>query len=213
MKKQSAFPSILFFILGILCGTLAVTAALFSLQKPVHLWRVPDKAVSCVQKLMDSICQSDYAGVSQQIQGHPDLGLEKQSDDPITARLWEAYQQTCAYQFSGDMYSTETGLAQDVRFEALDLNAVLERTEALWPELLTLRLNSVDSTNAVYDESGNLKEELIRQVLLEAIEQVLQQDLPMTQTDLTLRLTYQNKQWLVKSDDLLLKIICGGAAA
>ncbi len=71
----------------------------------------------------------------------------------------------------------------------------------------------MDSTNSVYDESGNLKEELIRQILLAAIEQVLQQDAPMAQTNLTLQLTYQNNQWLVKSDGSLLKIICGGIAA
>lgn len=213
MKKQSVFPAILFFTLGTLCGTLAVAATLFSLQKPVCLWRVPDKAVSCAQKLMDGICQSDYDSVSRQIQGHPDLGLEKEPDDAIAARLWEAYQATCSYRFDGDMYSTETGLAQDVQFEALDLNAVLARTEAIWPELLASQLDSMDSTNSVYDESGNLKEELIRQILLAAIEQVLQQDAPMAQTNLTLQLTYQNNQWLVKSDGSLLKIICGGIAA
>lgn len=213
MKKHSAFPSILFFAFGTLCGTLAVAAVFFSLQKPVCLWRVPDKAVSCAQKLMDSICQSDYDGVSRQIQGHPDLGLEQQPDDAIVALLWKAYQTTCSYQFDGDMYSTETGLAQDVQFEALDLNEVLARAGALWPELLAARLDSVGSTNSAYDESGNYKEELIRQVLLTAIEQVLQQNAPMAQTNLTLQLTYQNNQWLVKSDGMLLKIICGGIAA
>ena len=213
MKKHSVFPSMLFFALGMLCGTLALVATLYFLQEPVCLWSVPDNAVSCVQNLMDGICQSDYESVSREIQGHPDLGLDKQPDDAIAALLWEAYQSTCSYQFEGDMYSTENGLAQDVRFEALDVNAVLARAGELWPERLTSELDSMSSTASVYDENGNLKEELIRRVLLSTMEQVLQQDAPMARTNLTLQLTYQDKQWLVKPDSLLLKIICGGITA
>lgn len=213
MKKQSLFPSILFVTLGTLCAVLALGAALIFLEKPACLWEVPDEAVSCAQELMDCICRSDYSGVSQQLQGHPDLGLDQQHEDAITAMLWQAYQSGCSYRFDGEMYSTETGLAQNVQFEALDLNMVLERAGALWPELLSAQLDSMESTNSVYDENGNLKEEVIRQALFSAVEQVLQQDLPMTRTDLTLGLVYQDHQWLIKSDGVLLKIICGGIAA
>lgn len=213
MKKATRISPLLFFLLGTLCGALALAAVFLSLQKPACLWKVPQNAISCTQKLMESICQGDYNGVSTQIQGNPDLGLDEQSSDAITVLLWEAYQASCAYQFDGDMYSTKTGLAQDVQFEALDLNEVLARAQVLWPELLASRLKSMSNTNSVYDEEGNFKDEFIHQVLLAAIQQVLAQDPPMVQTGLTLQLTYQNNQWRVKSDGLLLKIICGGIAA
>lgn len=125
--------------------------------------------------------------------------------------LWDAYQGSCAFQESGGLYVTETGLAQDVQFESLDLAAVLADTKLLWPQLLTSYVEAAnsDSDSDIYDENGEFTDEIIQQTLLEAARQALTQEHAAVRTALTLQLVYKNGHWQVKPTDALLNIIGG----
>jgi len=109
------------------------------------------------------------------------------------------------------LYVTETGLAQDVQFESLDLAAVLADTKLLWPRLLTSYVEAVNSDpdSDIYDENGEFTDEIIQQTLLEAARQALTQEHAAVRTALTLQLVYKNGHWQVKPTDALLNIIGG----
>lgn len=210
MKKTRHFLSGLFLLLGCAVGIVAIVLALLSLDRMPLLWRVPEEAALCTQNLMEAICEGDYAAASAQLVGAPDLGLGKASQSAVEQLLWDAYQDSCAFQESGSLYVTETGLAQDVQFESLDLAVVLADTKLLWPQLLTSYVEAADSDpNRIYDENGEFTNEIIQQTLLEAAQQALTQEHAAVRTDLTLQLVYKNGHWQVKPTDALLNIIGG----
>lgn len=205
MKKTRHFLPMLFLLLGCAVGTVSVVLALLSLNRVPLLWRVPEEAALCTQNLMEAICEGDYASASAQLVGAPDLGLDKASQSAVEQLLWEAYQG------SGGLYVTETGLAQDVQFESLDLAAVLADTKLLWPQLLTSYVEAANSDpdSDIYDENGEFTDEIIQQTLLEAARQALTQEHAAVRTALTLQLVYKNGHWQVKPTDALLNIIGG----
>lgn len=215
MKKTRHFLPMLFLLLGWAVGAVSVVLALLSLNRMPLLWRVPEEAALCTQNLMEAICEGDYASASAQLVGAPDLGLDKASQSAVEQLLWEAYQGSCAFQESGGLYVTETGLAQDVQFKSLDLAAVLADTKLLWPQLLTSYVEAANSDpNSdiyiyIYDENGEFTDEIIQQTLLEAARQALTQEHAAVRTDLTLQLVYKNGHWQVKPTDALLNIIGG----
>lgn len=209
MKKTRHFLPMLFLLLGSAVGAVSVVLALLSLNRMPLLWRVPEEAALCTQNLMEAICEGDYASASAQLVGAPDLGLDKASQSAVEQLLWEAYQGSCAFQESGGLYVTETGLAQDVQFESLDLAAVLADTKLLWPQLLTSYVEAADSNSEIYDENGEFTDKIIQQTLLEAARQALTQEHAAVRTDLTLQLVYKNGHWRVKPTDALLNIIGG----
>lgn len=209
MKKTRHFLPMLFLLLGSAVGAVSVVLALLSLNRVPLLWRVPEEAALCTQNLMEAICEGDYASASAQLVGAPDLGLDKGSQSAVEQLLWEAYQGSCAFQESGGLYVTETGLAQDVQFESLDLAAVLADTKLLWPQLLTSYVEAADSNSEIYDENGEFTDKIIQQTLLEAARQALTQEHAAVRTDLTLQLVYKNGHWQVKPTDALLNIIGG----
>lgn len=187
----------LFLLLGCAVGTVSAVLALLSLNRVPLLWRVPEEAALCTQNLMEAICEGDYASASAQLVGAPDLGLDKASQSAVEQLLWDAYQGSCAFQESGGLYVTETGLAQDVQFESLDLAAVLADTKLLWPQLLTSYVEAAnsDSDSDIYDENGGFTDEIIQQTLLEAARQALTQEHAAVRTALTLQLVYKNGHW------------------
>ena len=124
--------------------------------------------------------------------------------------LWEAYCSSCSYTLVGDPYATETGLAQDVRFEALNLESVMASVDTLAKELFLQGIESAGDISAIYDSDGNYREDYIRDTLLAAAQKALEDNSQMTETELTLQLTHQDGQWLVNADQALLRVICGG---
>lgn len=209
MKKAKHFLPMLLLLLGCAVGAVSIALALLSLNRMPLLWQVPEEAALCTQNLMEAICEGDYTAASSQLAGAPDLGLDKASQSAVEQLLWEAYQDSCAFQKIGSLYVTETGLAQDVQFESLDLAAVLADTKLLWPQLLTSYVEAADSNNDIYDENGEFTDKIIQQTLLEAAQQALTQTCAAVRTDLTLQLVYENGHWQVKPTDTLLNIIGG----
>lgn len=210
MKIRIRILPLIFGLLGVLTAAAAVTAAIRSLNAPPYLLEAPESASDCADNLMQCICQGDYLQAEQYLQGTPDLELNRSPEDPVGVLLWDAYTSSSSYTLIGGLYATETGLAQDVRFEALDLDAVMKSMDTLAKELFTAGIESAEDTSAVYDKEGNYREDFIQDTLLSAARQALADNSQMTETELTLQLTHQDGQWLVTADQALLRIICGG---
>ena len=210
MKIRIRILSLIFGLLGVLTAAVAVTAALRSLNGLPYLLQSPQSASECADGLMQCICQGDYAQARQYLQGSPDLELNRDPADPVGVLLWNAYCTGSSYTLVGTPYATETGLAQDVRFTALDLAAVMQSMDSLAKELFTEGIDSAQDPSAIYDSEGNYRDDFIQNTLLAAARKALEENSRMTETELTLQLTHQDGQWLVTADQALLRIICGG---
>lgn len=213
MRKVVQFFSSLFIILGCAVGAIAVAVALLSLNRPPYLWKVPEAAAACTRTLMDAICAGDYASAAAQLEGAPNLGLDGTVQSEVGQLLWDAYRRSCTCRSTGELYATEAGLAQDIAFEALDVEAVLADAKVLWTQLFTAQVEAAEGSSTLYDENGEYKNELIQQTLLEAVRQALARDTRRVQTSLTLQLVYSDSRWQVRPTDALLNAIGGGVIA
>ena len=210
MKIRIRILPLVFGLLGVLTAATAITAAFRSLNAPPYLLEAPESASDCAEGLMQCVCQGNYQQAEKYLQGAPDLELNRSPQDPVGVLLWDAYTSSSSYTLVGELYATETGLAQDVRFRALDLDAVMKSMDTLSKELFTSGIESAEDPSAVYDREGNYRDDFIQNTLLSAARQALADDSHMTETELTLHLTHQDGQWLVIADQALLQIICGG---
>ena len=210
MKTRIRFFYMVFGFLGVITAAAAVSMTLRSLNAPPYLLEAPQSASECAEGLMRCVCQGDYLQARQYLQGSPDLELNRDPADPVGVLLWEAYCSSSSFTLVGDPYATETGLAQDVRFEALNLESVMASVDTLAKELFLQGIESAGDISAIYDSDGNYREDYIRDTLLAAAQRALEDNSEMTETELTLQLTHQDGQWLVNADQALLRVICGG---
>lgn len=207
MKKIIAF-SLLFAVLG--CGILFGSAyyCLTSLDAPAMMLRQPGEALACSENLMEALSSGDYAAASGCLQGQVDLGLDREPADEAGKLLWEAFQGSFTYEFTGACEATRTGVARTVRITTLDPATVNGQLSQRVDALLEARMEAAEDADDIYDESGNFRQEL----LLEALEEALTEDAATVTRELSLNLVYQNGQWWVVPDAALIQAISGGVA-
>lgn len=208
MRRPMRFLSCFFIFLSAAVGMATLAGVLLSLDRLPYLLRIPAEAESCTKTLLNSICTGDYETASEQLVGTPDFGLDSLEDN--AKLLWDAYRGSCSYELSGTPYAAEDGLAQDVLFRTMDLEAVLADAKELYAPLLSAE---AEASESAYGEDGNIRDELIQSALQKALQQALEQEDSEKQTSLTLQLVYSEGHWKVKPTDDLLSVICGGVIA
>lgn len=199
--KAKKFFAWLFGLLGAVLMVGTAVLCLTSLNAPPKLVEIPQEARQCTEELMDAFCGGDYARAEALLAGKPDLGLDRVPEGEVAERLWQAFADSISYEFDGDCYALDAGLARNVKVTCLDLASVTAALETRAAEIL-------DPARA--DESGNYPEEYRQQVLLAAVETALKQDGVLVTRDVTLQLIFRDGKWLAAADKALLTAISGG---
>lgn len=94
----------------------------------------------------------------------------------------------------------------------LDISSVTGALTEHAHALLTARVEGAEEMTELYDEENNFREELVSEVLQEAVVQALAEDAQTVTYDVTLNLIYRDGQWWVVPDQALLDAISGGVA-
>lgn len=204
------FFSNLFIICGVISTAASVTAALYFGDKPSVLLEVPESVPTCVESLMDSICAGEVGQAEQFLYGSPDLGLDNPPDDEVGRIVWNAFLDSTSYELLGDFYATETGLAQDLRFTALDVPSVVESLSPLAHDILRSRLEDAKEFSLIYDENKNFRDSIISDVLRTAAQQALESNAPYKESTFAIHLIYYKGEWFVFPDTAFLSAISGG---
>ena len=176
--------------------TLGVTAS--ALNSSPKILEVPADAAEKVVGLMDAVSDGDYARASGCLLGNPSLGVDREPDSDVGKAVWNAFTDSFTYTLEGDLYATDTGLAQNVRVSFLELDSITTGLNERAQELLKQRVEEADRLQDVYDE-----------VLLQAVEEALQTRAQTTAVELTLNLVYQDDHWWVSPANDLLNAISG----
>ena len=206
---------IISWLFGLLALALAASAVMFTvryLNAPPVLVRVPEAAVEQVDAVMTAVCSGDYAAASRGLYGSPDLGADREPAEAVGVLIWDAFVDSTSYELVGECFVTEMGLAQNVRFSGLELESVTEKAGGYAQTLLQQRVEEATDPDQLYDEKNNYREDLVMEVLYEAVQQALRQDARYTEQELTLNLIYKQGQWWVMPDQALLSAISGGIA-
>lgn len=208
MKKQSL--SSIFALLGVVLLIATAVLCLTSLDATAKLIGTPKAAMECTEELMEALASGDYAAAGNMLYGQPDLGADREPSEEAGALIWKAFTDSISYEFTGECYATNSGIARNVGITTLEISSVTDSLAERVHVLLTERMETAEEMSELYDEENNFREDLVMEVLLEAVEQALREDARMITREVTLNLIYQDGQWWTVADQALLQTISGG---
>ena len=211
MKIEKFFSAILA-VLGIVILVFALVLCLTSLDAETVLLTPPDEALERAEEMMDAVAAGDYAAASKVMYGQPDLGVDREPADEVGVLVWNAFVESISYEFTGECFATDSGIAQNVSVTSLDITSVMTNLKTRVNTLLNARIAEATEMSQLYDEENNFREELIDEVLLEAIGAALEEDAQNVTREVTLSIAYRDGQWWVVPDQALLQAISGGVA-
>ena len=209
MRKIQSL-SLLFAVIGICILAFATLFCLSFLNAPPIMVNVPDAALECSEALMEALRTGDYDTASAHISGQPDLGLDREPEEESGKIIWNAFSESFQYEFTGECYATPTGMAQTVMITTLDLNKISSKLPQRMDDLLNEKMTTSATMSEVYDAKGNFRQDMIQQLLLQAISEILEEDAATITRGVSLNLVYENSQWWVTLDQALLQAISGG---
>ena len=213
-KGQKVIAGILsaaLLLVGIASGARAIHISLrYPSEKP-FLLEQPDAAIAQVTQMMDAVCEGDYDKASTYLLGNPSLGVAEKPENPVGALLWDAFLESTEYALTGDCYTTDLGLAQNVSFTYLDTASVTANLRDRAQELLNQRVEEAEDVSEIYDENNEYREAVVMEILQEVVQAALQENAKTVTVTLTVNLKHQNGQWWVVVDNALLEAFSGGS--
>lgn len=206
MKK---LKSDLFTILALFFMALAVVITeVGTASRPVVL-KTPPEAEERVQLLLDSVGRNDYAAISTCLLGNPALGVDREPANSVGSLVWNAYTKSFRYTMDGGFYATDNGLARNVTVSFLDIADIMTGLNDRAQALLAERVKEAEHIQDVYDDNHEFREDVVLDVLRQAVEEALEQRGKTVTVQLQMNLVHQDGEWWVLADTALLGAISG----
>ena len=199
--KKAGLLSYLFGLLALLSAAAAVYAAVCFRDAGPVLLEAPEEAQVRVEQLMTQICEGNFQKAEQMLLGNPDLGADGMPEDPVDAMIWQAYLDSLDYRLVGEVYATDTGLAQNVKLIGMELETVTQNLGSRAQALLDQTMASAEDVSELYNEKNEYREDLVMDVLKEAARQALEEDVRYGYQILSLPLVYSDGQWWVEAPE------------
>ena len=205
-------------IFAALCGAAALVLGGFGIwlgvtspgKSPVLL-KTDQGAQDRCRDFAQCLREEDFEGLSKTLLGTPQI-TQYSGEEALAARIWQAYVSSMDCTLEGELYGTGQGLAQNITLEALDLEDLGARLEEKVPLLLEARMEEARDIAELYDGRNGYRQEVIDQVLLQALDEVLSQNPQTRETTLTLRLCRSRGQWLIQPEGDLIRFLSGNIA-
>ena len=210
--KIARFFAVIFGLIGTVLMIGSIGLCLISLDAPVRMPETPAAAVECSEDLMNALADGDCAAAGNVLYGQPDLGVDREPADEVGQMIWTAFLGSISYEFKGDCYATDSGIARDATITAMDIPSVTDAVSQHAHALLTARVENATDMAELYDEENNFREDLVADVLSEAVVRALAENAETVTRDVTLNLICRDGQWWVVPDQALLQTISGGVA-
>ncbi len=200
-------------MLGILASALMVFSiglCLVSLNARVTMPQAPEGATACSDALREAVNAGDYEAMSQVLFGQPDLGVHGKPENLKTLLVWDAFLGSLSLEYKGACYATDSGVARDAVVRGLNLSAMTGALDRQAHALLTARVEEAETMAELYDETNNFREDLVEEVLQEALIRCLSEDVSRGEQEITVKLICRDGQWWAVPDSALLDMLSGG---
>ena len=208
--KLSKIMAALFGVAGVCAAGLCITLAFQKMDASPVLVEQPESARAQVEVLMEAVSNNDYVTASTVIQGNPVFGADRAPADAVSGLIWDAFVESVSYELVGELYATDSGVAQNITITALDMNSVTVNLKERSETLLEQRVEEAEDPDEVYDENNEYREDFVMQVLYDATVAALNADAQNVSYEVTINMIYENGQWWIVSDSALLSAITGG---
>lgn len=209
-KRKIGFFSGVYGALGAFLAAVCIFLALMNMQASPVLLKQPQEAMDQVNTMMEALCAGDYDTVSQCLYGKPNLGLDREAEDPVGQMFWNALEESFSYEVHGQFHATDSGVALNASISALDLDSVTANLRERARTIMEKRISEAEDTDEIYDTNNEYREEFVMDALYNAAREALEQDARQTTWEMTLNLVYENGQWWIMPEQTLLRAISGG---
>lgn len=204
------FMAAIFALLAVSLAVVGVWLSFDNMNAEPILLEAPEAARKLTVSVMDALCAGEYGQVSQMLYGQPELGMDQEAADPVGLLFHEAYEKSLSYRVTRDCYATNRGVAMDVQVSGLDITGLTAMLRQKSQQLLEQRVAEAEDISEVYDENNEYREDVVMAVLYDAAEQILAGETASISWDLTLECVYENGQWWIVPEEMLLEVIgCG----
>lgn len=173
---------------------------------------LPVEAAQCSETLSGSIGEKNFAAVEDCFYGNPDLGMAGTPADPMAAAVWKEFENKLSFSYQGECYSKDAGIYRDATVTYLEIASVTENLQTRAHTMLTQKVEAATDMAQLYGENGEFREDLVAQVLYEALDQAMREDARVVTAAVTVELVHRDGQWWVVPDAALLTALSGGLA-
>lgn len=196
-------------VLAVLTVLLAGIVTVAGIHSEPVLLSAPTEAAQRVEQLLGAVSAGNYEEVSACLLGHPALGVDRMPANSVGSLVWNAFTKSFRYTILGDLYASPDGLSQAVSVEFLDIGSVTTGLNERTLELVNERVQAAEHTRDVYDENNELREDLLMEILTQAVSEAMAQRAKTVTVELTLNLVHQDDAWWIAADGALLSAISG----
>lgn len=203
---------IVFGIAGIVVMAGSVGLAVKSLDAPVRLSETPVAAMERSEELMEAVSRGDFEAAGNCLYGQPNLGVDRQPEDDMGKKIWDAFVSSISYEFTSDCYATDSGISRDASITSLDIASAGTKLQSRVKAILDKQVAEAEDMTQLYDENNNLREEMVMAALSQAVNDALKEDTTTITRDVTMNLIFREGQWWVVPDQALLQAISGNMA-
>lgn len=211
MRGKKILAGVLAIIGGaIALGTFCVTMSALH-TAPIMLAQSA-AAVERADLMMSAVCSGDYDLAGSMMYGSPTLGSAPEDGDEAVNMIWDAFIGSFRYEFQGDCYAVDSGVALDVRVTNLDISSVTGALRGYSQAFLNERVAQAEDISEIYDEKNNYREDFVMEILRDATLRALQEDAKTQQQTITLHLVYDQDQWWIMPESALLNVLSGSVS-
>lgn len=207
--KIARFFAVIFACIGLLLLVGSMAFFLLNRNAPVKVLELPQEAVSASDAFAQALNDGDLEAAAQLMYGQPDLGVSGVPADRESALVWEAFRESISFEYSGKCYAEQSALARKGSITTLDISAVMGKIPERTQSLMNQRIAAAKDLAEIYDDNNNFREELVSEILKEALQQALAQDAKTVTQEVDLKLVNRDGRWWVVPDQALLQILSG----
>lgn len=209
--KIARFFAVLFGILGLTLMLGTTVLCLSSVDAPVKLADLPEAAERCPAEMMDALAAGDFTAAAARMYGQPDLGADQALTEEAAA-VWDIFRSGISYEFTSDFYVSGSRMAIDAVLRVPDIASITDSLDDHARNLMNGRIAAATEMAELYDEENNFRQDLIDEVMAQAVEMALAEQPEMLTVETTVGIVYAQGQWWAVPDQALLTALAGGLA-
>ena len=210
--KRNKIPAAILLVLALLAAGLGWTVSFAARDAEPILISQPEEAKQTVRNLLEAARTGDFSGAAACMVPGTDLGEAREPETQVGKLLFQAFQASFTYKIMGDCYASDAGVSLDVTVSYLDFDSVISSLGDRASRLLSRRIGQAESMEEIYDDNNEYREDLIGEVLNQAMAQALEEDARQVTESITVRLAFEAERWRVVPDGDVLRVISGGTA-
>ena len=208
-SRKFKLKKLLIFFVILICAISAVLC-LFANSWGTVFARPDGDPQETVSGFFNALKSGDYELAYSHIYGYSSLGLEYNSSDAVTKKVYDALKASYEYELTGACMVDKLSASQQVQLSHLEIPSLKGDVSSICIEKLE-EIVMERSKAEVYDENKNFLPTVTAEAFELAVDEVLESaEKYCVKDSLVLQLEYKNDRWLIIPDAALIHALSGG---